>query len=82
MPGAVLSAGAATLSCLRRRPSPPSPLCKHDLRQSTTVSFKREIRGLPWRSSGSDFVLPLQGTQVQSLVREVRSCMPCGAAKK
>ena len=29
--------------------------------------------GLPWRSSGWDSVLPLKGTWVQSLVRELRS---------
>ena len=27
-------------------------------------------------------MLPLQGVQVQSPVRELRSCMPCGMAKK
>ena len=27
-------------------------------------------------------MLPLQGAQVPSLVRELRSCMPCGTAKK
>ena len=27
-------------------------------------------------------VLPMQGAQVQSLVRELRSCMPFGEAKK
>ena len=28
--------------------------------------------GLPWWSSGYDFMLPLQGAQVQSLVGELR----------
>lgn len=41
-----------------------------------------------WKSYGTSPVvqwlrlLPLQGAQVQSLVRKLRSCMPCGAAKK
>ena len=39
-------------------------------------------RGLPWRSSGQDSALPLQGAQVQALVGELRSCMLCGMAKK
>ena len=38
--------------------------------------------GTSWWSSGQDSVLPLQGTWVQSLVRELRPCMPCGTAKK
>ena len=39
-------------------------------------------RGLPWCSSGEDATLPLQGAQVRSLVRELRSCMPRGETKK
>ena len=38
--------------------------------------------GLPWQSSGEDSVLPTQGVQVQSLVQELRSHRPHGAAKK
>ena len=38
--------------------------------------------GLPWWSSGSDLALPLQGTQVQSLVGELISYMTSSAAKK
>ena len=37
--------------------------------------------GLSWWSSGEDSVLPLQGAQVRSLVRELRSCIPCSEAK-
>ena len=37
---------------------------------------------LPWRSSGSDSALPLQGPWVWSLVGELRSHKPQGAAKK
>ena len=35
-------------------------------------------KGLCWQSSDWEPVLPLQGMQVQYLVRELRSCMPCG----
>ena len=38
--------------------------------------------GIPWQSSGYDSMLPLQGAQVQSLVRELRACKPCGQKKK
>lgn len=37
--------------------------------------------GLPWRSSGQDCELPLQGVWVHSQVRELRSRMPRGVAK-
>ena len=40
------------------------------------------MQGLPWRSSGWDTMLPLQGAWVQALVRELGSHMPPGAAKK
>ena len=43
---------------------------------------KRKKLGLPWRSSGWDSALPLQGAWVRPLVRELRSSMPCGVAKK
>ena len=39
-------------------------------------------QGLPWWSSGSDFVLPLQGAWVRPLVRELRPHMPRSVAKK
>ena len=38
--------------------------------------------GLPWWSSGEDSARLLQGTKVQSLVEEIRSCMLYGVAKK
>ena len=37
---------------------------------------------IPWRSSGLDSARPLQRAWVPSLVRELRSLMPHGAAKK
>ena len=37
---------------------------------------RRQEEGLPWWSSGQDSALPMQGTWVQSLVRELRSCVP------
>ena len=39
-------------------------------------------RALPWPSSGWDSALPTRGAQLRSLVRELRSHMPCGTAKK
>ena len=43
---------------------------------------QEEGSGLPWWSSGLDSALPLQEAQVRSLVRELRSHMPRGTAKK
>ena len=45
------------------------------------MNAKRMTEGLPWWSNGYDSVLPLQGARVLSLVRELRSHMPCGAAE-
>ena len=39
---------------------------------------KRQLLGLPWQSSGSGSKLAMQEMQVQSLVGELRSCMPHG----
>ena len=39
------------------------------------------ILGLPWKFSGLDSVLPLQGLRIQSLVGKLKSYMLCGAAK-
>ena len=48
----------------------------------TVLNFKDHTHmGLPWRCSGYDSVLSMQGAQVQSLVRDLRSFMLCGAAK-
>ena len=53
---------------------------------NTCASNIRPIKymnhGLPWWSSGYDSALPLQGVQVRSLVRELRSHMLRGTAKK
>ena len=63
--GTALSARAKTLRRLLGRRSHPSLLCKHDFCYlSTRVSFHREIRGLPWWSSGLDSAFPLLGAQV------------------
>lgn len=45
--------------------------------------YRRSYRtaGLPQRPSGKDSVLPMQGTWVQFLVRELGSHMPRGAVK-
>ena len=41
---------------------------------------KKTSWGLPWWSRGEDFKLPMQGAQIQPLVRELRSHMPqCSA---
>ena len=43
---------------------------------------KKEVeKELSWRSSGQESVLPMQGLQVQSLVRELRSHMSSGVVK-
>ena len=42
---------------------------------NTSSPQKEPILGLPWWFSGLDSVLPMLGTQVQSLVRELRSHM-------
>ena len=42
----------------------------------------KKLLGIPWWSSGYRILLPLEGTQVQSLVRELGSHKPCGQKKK
>ena len=44
--------------------------------------IEKWVQGLPWRSSGWDSALPLQGTQVRFLAGELRSGMLCRADKK
>ena len=44
--------------------------------------IRRGEEGLPWRSSGQDPVLPLQGARVQSLVGKLRSCLLHGQITK
>ena len=41
-----------------------------------------KVSGLPWCSNGWDSVLPIQEVWVRSLVRELRSLMLRGMAKK
>ena len=43
---------------------------------------KHSSLGLPWQSSGSDSVLPMQGAWVRSLVREQSFHMLCSTEKK
>ena len=43
--------------------------------------FKYSLGLLPWKSSGKDSALPMQGAWVQSLVRELGSPMLHSAAK-
>ena len=43
--------------------------------------MSRSLPGIPWRSSGWDSTLPLQGARVQSLVSELRSHMLRGGEK-
>ena len=50
-------------------PCPPPPRLK-------------KLLGIPWWSSGYRILLPLEGTQVQSLVGELGSHKPCGQKKK
>ena len=44
--------------------------------------MKETGEGLPWWPSGKDPVLPMQGAQVRSLVKELRSHISCSMAKK
>ena len=46
------------------------------------MPINNTVEGLPWQSSGSDSVFPLQGPWVQSQVRELGPLMPHGIAKK
>ena len=39
------------------------------------LGIRTNTKGLPWWSSGKDSTLPIQGVQVQSLVRQLRSLM-------
>ena len=48
----------------------------------TVINIKVSL-GIPWKSSGQDSVLPLQGVWVRSLAGELRCCKPPhGTAKK
>ena len=48
----------------------------------TAAVMKRTRERLPRWSSGWDSLLPTQGAEVRSLVRELRSFMLCSATKK
>ena len=45
-------------------------------------NIKKMTLGIPWWSSGQDSALPLEGSQIPSLVGELRSSMSHGTAKK
>lgn len=45
------------------------------------IFLKSTLSGIPWPSGGWDSELPLQGARVPSLIRELRSRKPGGAAK-
>ena len=72
-----------SLSCLCF-PCPPF-LVPHDgaafVSLASSVLFKMP-QGLPWQSRGQDPALPMQGLWVWSLVGELKSHMPRGAAKQ
>ena len=57
-------------------------ICKTQIIKIHSLASNKEFQGLPWRSSGYDSALPLQGAQVQSLVGELESLMLPGVAKK
>ena len=46
-----------------------------NLKKGWTAEVMRQRQGLPWRSSVE---IALQGVQVQSLVWELRACIPHG----
>ena len=54
--------------------------CKYTLYYSTLKNIQMVV--FPWWSSGQDYMLPMQGVWVQSLVRELRSHMHQGQKKK
>ena len=64
------SGGAGMLRCRKTEP----------LQVRSWRNWKAQ--GLPWWSSGYDAGLPMQWAWVRSLVWELRSHMPCSAAKK
>ena len=58
-------------------------MASHGHGEGETKTIKcTQVRGLPWRSSAWDSVLPMQGAQVRSLVGELGSPMLHGVAKK
>ena len=51
-------------------------------RSPSPIQTKAHCKEIPWWSNGWVSTFPLQMAQVQSLVGEIRSCKPCGLAKK
>ena len=66
--------------CVRARAC--APVCQKKHSYSQWCLLKNDhILGLPWKFSGYDSVLPLQGLRIQSLVGKLKSYMLCGVAK-
>ena len=63
--------------CMPLNPTAALPLTSLDFRAQHTISpSRRHSRALHWRYSNEDSTLPLQRVWVQSLIRELRSCIP------
>ena len=73
-------------SSLLGKPAAASGACtwhlEGDLYAAGTSPLWDQLRGFPWRSAGNNLALPQQGAWVQSLGRELRSCMPWAEPKK
>ena len=57
-------------------------ILKDETKATFLLILKIHIVGIPWRSSGWDSAFSLPRAWVQSLVGELRSHKPRGAAKK
>lgn len=73
-------------SSLLGKPAAASGACtwhlEGDLYAAGTSPLWDQLRGFPWRSAGNNLALPQQGAWVQSLGRDLRSCMPWAEPKK
>ena len=74
--------GRVLVLCLGGRGSRVINFCPSWQRGERKHLYKFISMGIPWRSSGQDSELPLQGTRVPSLIRELRPGKPRGAVKK
>ena len=72
-----------TKNPIHKRPLCGQPLWKWEWsKQQWYLPAWKVLLGIPWRLVVRTLAFPLQRTQVQSLVRELRSCKPWGMAKK
>ena len=72
-----------TKNPIHKRPLCGQPLWKWEWsKQQWYLPAWKVLLGIPWHLVVRTLAFPLQRTQVQSLVRELRSCKPQGAAKK